>query len=253
MNTRITPAWWSLSYARAARCVAGSAALGGLILAVTAAPVSVPVSGWNADVVLENQPVRSATYFDMGTAVWFESGLGNRPAGLPANRRLPSLLTAGLSFELQPYGQANVLQLVQTNATNSLVLIQPAAYAKLYVLAVSGNGGGNGALTIHYTDGTQSGPISFLAPDWWDGTKDPAPRRPAAKGFGRSLGSGPELKYQLISPGHSLHQTDIDLAGGPNAGKLIARIEFAKAQGPTPWATLVFALSGEPMPCRLAW
>ncbi len=209
---------------------------------------ALPLVGWNADVVLENQPGRGATYFDASSAVWFESGLGERINGLPAGRRIASQLTPGLTFELQPYDQRNALRLTQTNGAGFLSLATARPYSKLYVLAASGNGGGNGTLTVHFTDGSHTAPIPFFAPDWWDGTSNPAPRRPAAGGFARSLGSGPELQYSFTSPGFSLHQTDVDLSVGSDAGKPVARIEFSKANGPVPWATSIFAVSGEPLP-----
>src|SRR5436190_5485324 len=169
---------------------------GATALAVTsafAADLATPLalSGWNADVVLENSPSRSAAFFDMNYAEWFEAGLGGHHDGLPASRQFLSSVTPGVLFELQGYDGPNVLQLSATNQTNSLNLTQTAPFRRLYILAASGNGGGMGTLILAFTDGTVSMRMPFYAPDWWDGTRDPAPTRPALKGLARSLGGGP--------------------------------------------------------------
>ena len=225
-----------------------------ITLAVTsafAADLATPValSGWNADVVLENSPSRSATFFDMNYGEWFEAGLGGHNDGLPASRQVLSTLTPGVLFELQHYDGPNVLQLFATNETSSLNLPQPAPFRRLYILAASGNGGGTGTLVLAFTDGSNSQAMPFYAPDWWDGTRDPAPRRPALKGLARSIGGGPDLDYQFSPPGFSLHQTDIDFSALGFESKVLSKIIFTKPRAfPAPYSTSIFAVSGELAP-----
>ncbi|MBX3732406.1 MAG: hypothetical protein KF791_07395 [Verrucomicrobiae bacterium] len=200
------------------------------------------VTGWNRDVVLENQPVRRAQAMDSFGAAWFENGLGGRTNGLPADRQIISQLDTTVLFELRPYSSSNVLWLNNARRTNSLVLTTPTACSSLHVLAHSANGGGNGALFIHYADGSTSEALPFFAPDWWDGSPSAPTRRPAIRGLARSRTAGALFTYDPVPPGFSLHQTDFDLTTGPHTGKVITRLEFVK--GTSPEATGIFAVSG---------
>lgn len=199
------------------------------------------LTGWNRDVVLENQPGRKAAAIDSFGAVWFESGLGGNLDGFPTNRQIISALDGGVRFALQPYTSSNALWLNVSLRTNSLSLVTPGAYGKLHVLAHSAGGGGNGSVKVHYADGSASAPIPFFAPDWWDGSPDLPTRRPAIAELARSR-TAFAFNHDPVWPGFSLHQTDIDLSTGPDAGKVVTRLEFVK--GASPEVTVILAVSG---------
>lgn len=203
------------------------------------------LTGWNRDVVLENSPTRRASAVDNFGAAWFEAGLQGYLDGLPANRTIVSKRDESIRFELQSYTGSNVLALTSSRRTNSLELTRPKALSRLHVLAHSAGGGGNGQLRIHYADGTVSEIFPFFAPDWWDGSPPTPTRRPAVDGLGRSSRAG-TFNYEWVGPGFSLHQTDIDLSTGANAGKVITRLEFVRH--PSAEVTCIFAVSGVPMP-----
>ncbi|MEN9676404.1 MAG: hypothetical protein RIS76_2300 [Verrucomicrobiota bacterium] len=211
-------------------------------------PEPIEINGWNRDVVLENQPGLRALAVDSFGGTWFESGLDGRAAGLPANRLVASLLDPQIEFALQPYNASNVLWLNNAGRPQSLTLQRPAAYATLYILAHSAGGGGTASVKIHYTDGSSSALLPVVAPDWWDGSPPTPLRRPAIRGLARSV-SATRLDYDPVPPGFSLHQTDLDLSTGPDAGKRIERLEFVRASAAE--VTCIFAVSGvEVVPVR---
>jgi len=150
-------------------------------------------------------------------------------------------VTPEVTFQLQPYNGSNTLFLNFHRRTNSLAMATPSAYSRLYVLASSSNGGANGTLRIHYGDGTSSTPQLFFAPDWWDGSPASPTRRPAIQGLARSS-SAASFIYDPATPGFSLHQTDFDLSTGPDASKVITRLEFVKGNATA--MTGIFAVSG---------
>lgn len=204
-------------------------------------PEPIELNGWNRDVVLENQPGLRALAVDSFGGTWFESGLDGRSDGLPANRLVASLLDPQIEFALQPYNASNVLWLNNAGRPQSLTLQRPAAYATLHILAHSAGGGGTASVKIHYTDGSSSVLLPVVAPDWWDGSPATPLRRPAINGLARSV-SPTRLDYDPVPPGFSLHQTDVDLSTGPDAGKRIERLEFVRAGAAE--VTCIFAVSG---------
>lgn len=201
------------------------------------------LTGWNRDVVLENAATNKAVAVDSFGAAWFEAGLQGYTDGLPANRTIVSKVN-DVVFQLQPYTGSNVLALTIARRTNSLELIQPKAFSRLHVLAHSAGGGANGLLRIHYADGTSSTNHLINTPDWWDGAFDAGTRNPAINGLARSR-TAAGFAYDFVSPGFGLHQTDIDLSSGPNAGKVIVRLEFVRNLAAE--VTCIFAVSGVPM------
>ncbi len=203
------------------------------------------LTGWNRDVVLENALPSRATAFSSFGSAWFESGLGGRLDGLPTNRTFLSRVTPEVLFQFQPYTGFNTLWLNNTRRTNSLVLVTPSACSKLFVLAHSAGGGGNGTVRVHYADGTSSAPMPFFAPDWWDGSPASPTRRPAIQGLAWST-TVASFTYNQVAPGFSFHQTDLDLSTGPNAGKVITRLEFVKPAAPE--VTGIYAVSGIAVP-----
>ncbi|MFO1458325.1 MAG: hypothetical protein U1G08_02880 [Verrucomicrobiota bacterium] len=209
--------------------------------ALTGLPEPIALDGWNRDVVLENSASAQAQTVDSFGGTWFESGLGGHGDGLPTSRRITSRLDPSVVFELQPYTGSNVVWLSASTRIRSLTLQEPAAYSKLHVLAHSAGGGGTASLRVFYTDGTSSTTLPIVAPDWWDGSPARPARRPALNGLARSA-TAARLVYDPVPPGFSLHQTDVDLSVGPNAGKRIERLEFTRANGAE--VTCILAVSG---------
>ena len=134
------------------------------------------MTGWNADVVMENDNSPFARNFDrrdqndfgLGAASWFESGLQGYSDGFPVSRQFASALNTNILFELQPYETNNVLRLdLRAGKTSgTLRLNDPGSFAALSIAAASGSGGGTGVFFLNFTDGTSRGPLSFNAPDW---------------------------------------------------------------------------------------
>src|SRR5215471_7126599 len=118
-----------------------------------AAPVStnmlpIPVTGWNRDLVVEaNAPgppyTSVATEMNAGEGKGFyQTGLPTYAWGLPPSGMFVSMAGDNTIFQFQPYTANNALVLSpDTGLTSgSLTLVTPATYAKIAILAHSGNG-----------------------------------------------------------------------------------------------------------------
>jgi hypothetical protein len=237
------------------------------------ADIAMPVtlSGWNADVVTDANPAtRFAQQFDYGAtpgiAVWYENGIvvngKTLHNGLPSGQNFTSQIINSVTgtptvFHLQPADGNNVLRM-STNLgvpSATLTLTTPGQFSSLAVLASSGAafGMGSGTLTLNFSDGTHSQPVSYDASDWNISFGNPA--HVALGPLGRnnavnaniSLPSGSNL---LLDPGDTqsyvLYETDINLAALGLNGKPLASITFTPAtNAPDPAAiTGVFAVSG---------
>lgn len=245
---------------------------------VAAADIATPISltGWNADVVTDANPAtRFAQQFDYGAtpgiAAWYENGIMNSSGmtlnnGLPSGQNFTSQINNTVTgtpsiFHLQPANGNNVLRL-STNVgfppSGTLSLVNPAAYSSLAVLASSGAafGMGSGTLTLHFTDGTNSGPFSYDASDWNVFFGNPAHVALGPLGRNNAVNANFSLTEGsnfLLDPGDTqsyvLYKTDINLAAlGLNA-KTLASITFTSASNsPDQFAiTGVFAVSGVPV------
>jgi len=145
-------------------------------------PVVTPIAltGWNRDVILENATTPFAQAFDSPASfsVLFEEEWNGHADGLPSSRQFVSAINyPSVLFELQPYNANNVLWLSTQPTTNlltgTLTLLQPKAYVSLSIVAASAfsakapsEAGAYGSLVLNFSDGTHSGPISFLSLDW---------------------------------------------------------------------------------------
>ncbi len=234
-------------------------------LSVMTADYPIAVSGYNRDVVVENDAVGgdSASYaagFDPRSVFFkgavpvcfYESGLAavnfdNTPSalGLPPGGLVTSELDAATTFQLGPYGSSNVLYLTRAAPSRSLTLNSPAAYQSLSILAASAQGGGNGILVIHFTDGTSSEGLPFNAANYLV-TNTPGSGA-ALTAFGL-LASGYFNEFTSCDEDEvfpTLYQTSLDLHSLGYDTKPIAFVTFSM---PVPsganMATGVFALSG---------
>ena len=141
-------------------------------LQTVAPPAPIVVSGFNRDVVFENQPYATPQPFDTGNDAWFQAGAKDVNAAIQ-NNGLPSgsgpfTSTNGTSFQFQPFSGNNVLELGAYDPNvGTLTLTSPQTYNQLAILATSAEGGTSGSLLINFADGSQSIPIPFTAADWY--------------------------------------------------------------------------------------
>ena len=98
------------------------------------------------------------------------------------------------------------------------------------MLAHSAGGGGTASLRVFpYRRDFQHHP-PYRGARWWDGS--PAGRRAVRHSTDWPAARRPPAWFTIrCPPGFSLHQTDVDLSVGPNAGKRIERLEFTRANG----------------------
>jgi PEP-CTERM motif len=115
---------------------------------------------------------------------------------------------------------------------------------------------GNGTLTLHFTDGTSSGPFNYDASDWNMSFGNLAHVALGPLGRNDAVNANfslPEGSNFLLDPGDTqsyvLYETDLNLAALGLDAKTLASITFTSASNsPDPAAiTGVFAVSGVPV------
>jgi hypothetical protein len=242
-------------------------------LTVGTADYPIAVTGFNLDVVVENTAVGGNTYnyadtFDPvypfleppGPACFYEAGLvaadlfgGTAVLGLPQSGLFTSLVDKATTFQFGPYAGSNVLYMTSASNSASLTLNTPAPYKSLSVLAASAQGGGNGALVIHFEDGSASSAIAFNAANYF--TTNTPGSGAAITNFG-ILAATPgnfnefdSLDYYYYYP--TLYQTSINLKSLGLNTKPISSVTFTMPGGAGTTAstvTGVFALSGTESP-----
>lgn len=243
-------------------------------LLVETADYPIAVTGYNADVIVENAAAGGSTsnyssVFDSACSFlrdsgdnpisfpvcFYENGLAvsniiigisdTSASGLPVGGQFTSLADGKTVFQFGPYQSNNVLFLTQESRSASLTLPIPAAYGSLSVLAASAQGGGSGTMVLHFDDGTSSQAIPFNAATYL--TSNAPSAGAAITNFGL-LVTGNYNVYGTINDPQvfpSLYQTPIDLAGLGDNTKLITNITFTMpANAPAGAVTGVFALSG---------
>lgn len=210
-------------------------------------PEPLSLTGWNHDVVLENASSPVAEAFDLEGGSWFEDGLGGYFNGLPASGRIVDQNDPHVSFQLQPYSDNNVLLLDEAAPTAALTLGKPIACSKLHILAAAPwERESSGTFVVKYVDGTVSQPKPFLAHTWlgMDGFGEPIPS--VFPGVGKSFGTD-EFNYVRGEMGFTMYQTEVDLSADPQAGKVIAALEFTRLEQPG-YVVGIFAVSGIVLP-----
>ncbi len=156
-------------------------------LSVKTADYPIAVTGYNLDVVVENNAVGGdttnyAATFDPVCAYltspnpvcFYEAGLvatnllttGMAALGLPHGGLFTNENDHATTYQFGPYNSSNVLYLTSSASSASLTLSTPAAYKSLSVLAGSALGGGTGTLVIHFADGSSSSAINFNATNY---------------------------------------------------------------------------------------
>ena len=202
------------------------------------------LTGFNAAVLASNTATAAApgaTAFDIpNDYCFYQSGLSGSSQGLPGTGVILSQCDGNTAFQLGPYGAADVLLLGDTYASSgTLTLASPDAFNSLTVLAASANGGGQGNLVLHFTDGTRSPALAYNCQDWFYTVTNVA-----LQGFGRlKLGSSWSIENNGGS-NPNLYQTTLNLAA-LGLVKPVASITFTNPVGAgATESTAIFAVSG---------
>ena len=223
----------------------------------------IAVSGWNADLILApGEEFGAFPAFDGWLGHWIAAGYEEHADGFPTDAHFTSAVNPDITYSLQDYHANNVLWLLNPDiaAENPdhgefsdhgiLVLDRPRKLTSLAIAAASGSGGGNGFLTLHFTDGTRSRRIPFNANDWW--TRPDLSQEAAIAGLGRMIGSpaGDTGVYESARGfGFGLYETEIDLIRRGYANQEIASLEFQKPS--ESFTTGIFAVSGQSAELRM--
>jgi hypothetical protein len=204
----------------------------------------VAVTGWNRDLVVESTAVgppftNYASEMNAGEGRGFyQTGLPQYAWGLPPSGGFISMVGDGTIFQLQPYTTNNALVLsADTGLTSgTLTLVTPATYAKLAVIAHSGNGTNmTGPLTLNFADGSTF-TTTYFAPDWFNGSTNVA-----WFGTGRLMLSNGADDGGPENP--RWYQTTINVAALVGAtNKPIASLTFGQAVAKS---TAIYAVSGQ--------
>jgi hypothetical protein len=205
----------------------------------------IAVTGWNRDLVIEATAVgppytNYASEMNAGEGKGFyQTGLFPHAWGLPPSGMFVSMVGDDTIFQFQPYTSSNALVLSpDTGLTNgTLTLVTPQTYAKVAVVAHSGNGTNmTGSVTFNFTDGS-SFTTNYLAADWFNGSSNVC-----WFGMGRILVTTGVEDSGLENP--RFYQTSIDLAAAlGTTNKPLASITFGKALA---LSTAIYAVSGLP-------
>ena len=203
----------------------------------------IAMTGFNRDLVVESNAVGPpyTSYASELTAgegnAYYQTGLYQYAWGLPPSGTFVSLLGDRTIFQFAPYTTNNALVLSpDTGITNgTLYLVTPASYARIAILANSGDGSNDtGPLTLNFSDGSSIS-TSYFAPDWETGDENIAWFGPGRIDLTSGADTtGPEEP--------SFYQTTVNIAaltGGTN--KALASITFGKTLANS---TAIYAVSG---------
>jgi hypothetical protein len=203
----------------------------------------IAVSGFNDDLVVESNAVgppftNYASELDSGEGLaYYQTGLWQYAWGLPPSGTFVSVMGDRTIFQFQPYTTNNALVLnADTGLTNgTLYLVTPASYARIAILANSGDASNDtGSLTLNFSDGS-SNVTTYFAPDWETGDENVAWFGPGRINLTTGADTtGPEEP--------SFYQTTVNIAaltGGTN--KTLTSITFGKIIANS---TAIYAVSG---------
>ena len=161
----------------------------GLVAPAVAAVSTIPVTGWNHDMVINNPaPYNTVTgTMDGGFGqaenwTWVEAGTYDNPDGNPTS--VPGLmagthssLTGNGTFTFQPFDGLNVVGL-DGGESGTLTLVTPAPFSAVALYGASGFGAKTAMVTLTFTDSSTavfnvtSG--SGIGTDWFNSNADRA-------------------------------------------------------------------------------
>ena len=179
---------------------------------------------------------------------------------LPDNGRVVNSISGstyeGATYQLNPYNDKNVLLLFSqtaydrytgtltnprdftdifsgANTSGRLTLETPGAYEKLLFLATSGDGQSDFNVTVNFTDGSSTAPISFTVYDWCVGTSPYT----SVQGLNEVLQNGTSRAANA-----KLFDCYIDISA--HKTKLVESVDFSLTSTGNGLAA-IFALSGK--------
>lgn len=222
--------------------------------------VPVAVTGFDTDVIFEKNGTTSATTFDDGGTAWIEDGVGQfagLPKGLFTSRILNPVTGTMTQYQLQPFTANNVLLLTSAKAQGTLTLLSPRRFRTLSIAAASTNArfvAGYSTLTLNFTDGSSSPPITYYARDWWGEGQNNDPNRIFEAGRYRTTNVGSNIplanvQIDTLFRNFNLYETTLDLAnveGADYTGRSIQSITFNLVEGA--FHTGIYAVSGLALP-----
>src|SRR5690606_34625268 len=206
-------------------------------------------SGFNEDVIAEDSPAATFTSTAVDATgsgannVFMSIDYPGATVGLPANGLINSIATAtpGLSFQLAPYVENNVLRINENGGEGTLVFANPQSALQVFVLATSGSAPSNFTGIITFTDDSTQAISSQTIPDWYQTGTNPA----AISGIGRvSRGVGGIPDNDTSNP--KLFQVPIAIETA-NQTKLIESISFTKTSSDSGYLN-IFGVSAEITP-----
>lgn len=205
-------------------------------------------SGFNEDVIAEDSPAATFTSTavdDTGNGannVFMSIDYPGATVGLPANGLINSIATTtpGLSFQLAPYDDDNVLRINENGGEGTLVFANPQSALQIFVLATSGSDSSNFTGVITFTDNSTQAISSQTIPDWYQTGTNPA----AIQGIGRVSRGGGSPDNNSSNP--KLFQVPIAIEIA-NQTKLIESISFTKTSSDSGFLN-IFGVSAEYVP-----
>ncbi|MFB9076265.1 GEVED domain-containing protein [Flavobacterium procerum] len=200
----------------------------------TEGPVAI-TSGFNHDIIangIGNASASTTVGFDQANtralvSLDFKAVAGNSAPifGLPADGKINSAATAGVTFQLADYSGPNALFLtpshVGNGAANSGTLAFSVANSqKLYVLTAASGGGSNNLkfnAEVNFADGTKQTINNVTVSDWYDGNNF------AIQGIGRVNTANNTLEGNSTNP--KLYEVVLNVDTG-NQNKTITGVNF---------------------------
>ena len=210
------------------------------VFAVTRAQNYLPINvlGYTMDAVAENSP--AATYTDAAidgsNYVLYSASYGNiysTGTGLPDN----GIITTGTrTYQMQPYDVKNTMYL-PGGATDSFMLVTPAAYATISLLDLATEGSSTNTIVLEFTDGSSHSYNSININDWFNGTGA------IYSGFDRTGRTTDNPDYLSGEP--NMYTTDLPIACA-DRGKLLKTIIITNNSAGA--RSCFFAISGVALP-----
>jgi hypothetical protein len=215
--------------------------------------LNIPITGFNNDVVANGTGLTNTvstgtmpdvtnpaigidgvgwTFID-GTYKWY-SGSAAPACFLPASGLVPSLLTSGLSYQLQNYTGFNSMSIASNSFTGSVIpttgtvsVTTPASYGQLKVLyeTVQNTAGPTITATITFTDATTQVISGITFVNWFTNTgtafNNISRAQNAAPGVSNGCGTGPylfEMTLNISASNYSKQVQSVTFGFSSNTG-----------------------------------